>query len=305
MLSSTHFANRLCWLNEWPVENSKGQEYISKWLITLLTDEKSKTASTDECPVITKKIRDECLGKTDKNFFRRSSYYMCVKVMLHHNLTLELGAALGKFVYKIVMLSFLNELCSDYKDPECNEFDIDLMTQMIAKMARRIDKLSHNKPPMTITKNFCQLYDEVIREAKDTIQVIRRIIDALIKDIQNEDSESAHLSPMINLNFNEDCCYKMPKLIQYLRERLNEAPIPIRTSDTKRKTKSYQRYIKKGIRRPAKFDISQDEMDEAIYWMDFENFVLYEMEADDVHDSHYDELLVKKMVKLKSLNINS
>lgn len=292
MLRSKDFANQLCLLHEeLPAENTKTQDYISKWLITLLTDEKSTTASVKECPVITKKIRDESLGKMDKNFFRRSSYYMCVKVMLQHSLTIQLGAELGKFVYKIVMLNFLNELCTDYKEPDCDEFDIDLMTQMIAKMARRIDKLGHNKP--TLTKDFSQLYDEVVCEAKDTIQEIRRIIDKLIKDIQSEDSESAHLSPLINLNFKADICYKMPKLTQYLRDRAKE--MPQIESHLERETKSYQRCFKKGNRRPVKFDTSQDGMSETIYWMEYELFVLNAMI--DVNEQYieYNDLLVKKI----------
>lgn len=293
LLRSKHFANQLSLLHEeLPAENVNNDDYVSKWLMTLLTDEKSATASIDQCPVITKKIRDETLGKTDKNFFRRSTYYMCVKVMLQHSLTIQLGAQLGRFVYKIVMLNFLNELCADYKEPDCTQFDHDLMSQMIAKMARRIDKLSHDEPPITMNESISQKYDDVVREAKETIQAVRRIIDNLTEDIQNEDVESAQLSPIIDCNFEVDACYKMPKLLQYLRNRAKEqskiAP------NSKRKHSSYHRYDKKeGNRFPAKqLNILQNEMSESVYWMDYEDFVLYEMRDVDEYYSGYGVLLV-------------
>lgn len=287
LLRSEHFANQLSLLHEeFSAEKVNRDDYISKWLMTLLTDEKSKTASTDQCPVITKKIRDETLGKTDNNFFRRSTYYMSVKVMLQHSLTVQLGAKLGKFVYKIVMLNFLNELCSDYKEADCTQFDHDLMSQLIAKMARRIDKLSHSVPPMN--ESVAQMYDDVVREAKDTIQEIRRIINNLTEDIQNEDIESAQLSPIIDFDFDADTCYKMPKLLQFLRDRAKEN---LQTASySKRKTQSYSRYYKGGNRYP-KVNIPQHEMSESIHWTDYEDFVLYRM-TDVDGQSEYDALLV-------------
>lgn len=292
LLRSKQFANQLCLLHEdVPAENTKTEDYISKWLTTLLTDEKSTKASTDQCPVITKKIRDEALGKTDKSFFRRSSYYMCVKVMLQHSLTIQLGPETGKFVYKIVMLNFLIELCTDYKESDCTQFNIDLMSQMIAKMARRIDKLSHDKLPMvTMTENISQLYDNVICEAKVTIQVIRRKIDTFINDIQNKDSRSAHLSSVIDLNFEVDACYKMPKLIQYLHDRVEEKPQT--ESHSKRCTKSYRRHYKDGNSQPVKVNISQNKISGSIYWTDYENIVLYRMRHVDENYTQYDEMLV-------------
>lgn len=290
LLRSQHFANQLSLLHEeFSAEKVNTEDYISKWLMTLLTDEKSTTASIDQCPVITKKIRDEALGKTDKNFFRRSTYYMSAKVMLQHSLTIQLGAPLGKFAYKIVMLNFLNELCSDYKEADCTQFDHDLMSQMIAKMARRIDKLSHSEPPMAMNETIAQMYDVVVREAKNTIEVIRRIINNLTEDIQNDDVESAQLSPLNEFNFDADACFKMPKLLQFLRDRAKEK---VQTASySKRKTRSYRRYYKGGNRNPAKVNIPQNELSESILWTDYEDFVLYRMTDVDVH-YEYDALLV-------------
>lgn len=298
MLRSDQFANQLSLLHEeLPAENPKTRDYISKWLITLLTDDKTQTTSIDQFPAITKKIRDESLGKMDKNFFRRSSYYMSAKVMLQHSLSLQFGAPLGTFVYKIVMLNFLIELCAIYKEPDCAQFDIDLMSQMIAKMARRIDKLDHNKPPVALPKDVAQLYADVISDAQHTIETIRHLIDTHIEEIENDHKISAQLTPIAGLNLDADACYKMPKLIQYLRDRAKEtAQIP---SYSKRPTKSYPRHCKQGNRRPGEFEIA-DEVGKRIFWSDFENFVLYEMDNDDdkymiYEDSGKEQMLVVYM----------
>lgn len=289
LLRSQHFANQLSLLHEeFSAEKVNPDDYISKWLMTLLTDEKSTTASIDQCPVITKKIRDEALGKTNKNFFRRSTYYMSAKVMLQHSLTIQLGAPLGKFVYKIVMLNFLNELCSDYKEPDCTQFDHDLMSQMIAKIGRRIEKLSHSEPTMAMNESIAQMYDDVVREAKNTIEVIRHIINNLAEDIQNDDIESAQLSPLIEFDFDADTCFKMPKLLQFLRDRAKEKEQTV--SNSKRKTRSYRRYKKGGNRHPAKVNIPQNEMSESIYWTGYEHVVLYEMIDVDEYYHEYDLL---------------
>lgn len=146
-----------------PIE-TKNRNYVSKWLVTLLTDQKSKTAESDEFPVITKKIRDEILGKHSDNFFRRSSFYMCVKVFLQHNLTISLGQDRSKLLYKIVMMQFLTRMIDLFRSDET--LDIDLMTQSMAKLARRIEKLS-NLMKKSEDQGFGELCQEVQSRAKE------------------------------------------------------------------------------------------------------------------------------------------
>lgn len=214
MLLSEEFANQLSLLHDELPIATEHRNYISKWLMTLLTDEKSTTASTDEFPV--KKIRDDSLGERKKDYFRRSAFYMSVKVMLQHNLTMHLSTELGPFVYKIVMLKFLIDMCTSYKHPDCTEFNIDLMSQMIAKMARRIDKLLHRKSK-TITPHITDFYNDVISETTQNIQLIRRKIDQQIQSIQCENDEIARLPPLNDLNFKVDSRQQMPILIELRR----------------------------------------------------------------------------------------
>lgn len=225
MLRSEDFANQLCLLSEQiPIGGSQSRNHVSKWLMTVLSDDQSKTASPNEFPIITKKIRDEQLGETHKNYFRRSACYMSTKVILQHSLTMQLGAKPGKFLYKIVMLNFLIKMCTFYKSTKCAAFDIDLLSQMIAKMARRIEKLTEIRPNDVTDEETATFYDETIHEAKETIAMIREKINHQIENIQVTDARSTRLHPLTDLNFESDICHQMPTLREYLDERLEETP---------------------------------------------------------------------------------
>lgn len=290
MLQSEEFAHQLCLLHEeLPVE-TRHRNYVSKWLMTILTDEKTTAASIDEFPIITKKIRDESLGERKKDFFRRSGFYLSVKVMLQHNLTIQLGTELGTFVYKIVMLKFMIQMCGPYKHPDCIEFNIDLMSQMIAKMARRIDKLLHKKSN-TITPQITDFYNDVICEAKETIHVIRHKIDEQIQSIQCEDDEMAHLPPLDDLDFKADSRQRMPALNDHLRERTGMAMQSDLNSCEIREVKSYHRYFKDRNRPLTETINSIGHMDRSIYWAEFEQMALYGMQ---LKDEQYTEMDLRK-----------
>lgn len=215
MLRSKEFANQLRILDDRsPIGEFENQNHVFRWLMTLLTDEKCTTPSTEQFPIITKKIRDEVFGETKQLFYRRSPVYMSMKVILQHSLTMQMGAEKGKFVYKIVMLKFLIGTLAIYKNRRT--FDTDLLSQMIAKLARRIEKLSEMR---SITEDIVDFYEESVQEAKDTIEVIRAKIDRQIQHIQKDDEKRAQLRPLIDLDFEADIRYNIPTLEEYLCER--------------------------------------------------------------------------------------
>lgn len=219
MLRSKEFANQLCLLNDrLPIGEFEHKNHVFKWLMTLLANEKYKRPSTEKFPIITKKIRDESFGETKQEFSRRSDIYMSMKVILQHSLTMQLGAKNGKFVYKIVMLKLFIDILKFYKKSKCLTFDIDLLSKMIAKLARRIEKLSEMMPE-PITKQIVDFYENSIRETKETIAAIRAKIDLQIHHIETNEEKHANLHPLMDLNFETDICYEMPTLQEYLRER--------------------------------------------------------------------------------------
>lgn len=289
MLRSEGFASQLCFFNdELPMDN-KVRDYVSKWLMTLLMSENSTTASTNEFPVITKKIRDETLGESKNNFFHRSNFYMTVKAMLQHSLTVELGAELGKILYKIVMLRFLDEICSTYTSQdsgECKALNIDLMSQLIAKIARRIEKISDANVVEAMTTKVIDLYNETISRAKSTIKAIRGKIDEQIRVLQRIDEKKAKLKPLVDLEFESGICYEAPQLQEYLSRR-NAMEQSENGGYFKQNVKSYRRYNHEFSNKHQRPDMmtmmraTQDHQDLCMLWTDFECMVLYGMSLND------------------------
>ncbi|XP_055301272.1 uncharacterized protein LOC129567922 [Sitodiplosis mosellana] len=270
MLRSPVFSNQLCVLNEKLPAGHKHLDCVSKWLITLLMDEQSTAA---EFPVITKKIRDEVWGNSEV-FFRRSSFYMSVKAMLQHSLAFQLGAGRCKSVYKMFMLKFL---IAAYMSPN-NKFNIDLLSQVMAKLARRIEKLSD----MRITDDMTSLYNSTIDEAKKTIKMIRKKIDAPINKMHEK---NAKLPVLTGLNFEEDISYKMPKLEKYLEER-KKTLLQIDDGFKPPKYITYDRYFKSEM--PSvdcleSINKVKREIDHRIFWIDFERIILYQAKIGDDH----------------------
>lgn len=240
-------------------------------------DKKSVTAS--EFPTITKKIRDEMLGETCTNFFRRSSFYMSIKVLLQHNLIMHLGTEDGTSLYKIVMLKFLTDTSAPYR--EYPTFDIDLLSQMIAKLARRIEKLIL---PENTSDEITKLHKTVVDETKETIRVIREKIDYQIYKIHQNDEKSAELPPLMGLNFSSDIRHKMTKLEKYLNERENCSP---KMDSKKSKISTYDRYFEQGFPTVDTIETAKsDALNCRIFWIEFEKMVLKnEIHMDDDRSS--------------------
>ncbi|XP_031621557.1 uncharacterized protein LOC116339677 [Contarinia nasturtii] len=275
MLRSIEFAHQLCFLYETDPK-TKGRDYISKWLVTVLMNENSTTPSEQQFPSITKKIRDEVLGEP-KNHFRRSGFYMCVKVMLQHNLTHEIGHESAKILYKIIMLQFLSRQCDFFNEKLCKTLNIDLVTQLMAKMARRIEKLSEMEDGQ-----FKELKERIIRNATNTIQEARLKVDKQIECLESTDAEKSLLTPLVDINFEAGVFQRVPKLRAHLKDRINGTSQGIDTPALQVKT--YKRHYMKQPNPPSVcFGQFNDEIDKNLFITDFENWILYELKIDETH----------------------
>lgn len=157
-------------------------------------------------------------------------------------------------------------------------------------MARRIDKLLHKKSN-TITPHITDFYNEVICEAKETIQVIRLKIDEQIQSIQCKDDEMARLPPLYDLDFEADSCQRMPALNEHLRERTEMSMQSDLNNGETREVKSYRRYFKDRNRPLTETINSIGNMDRSIYWTEFEHMALYGM---SLKDEQYTEMDLRK-----------
>ncbi|XP_055310983.1 uncharacterized protein LOC129573873 [Sitodiplosis mosellana] len=283
MMRSEDFADQLCFLfQELPIQKNEtpNRNYVSQWLITLLADADSETVEEDAFPVITKKIRDEVLGEDKSNFFRRSSFYMCLKVFLQHSLTVELGPEPAKLLYKIVMMQFITQMVDFFNKPDCTTLNTDLMSQALAKLAQRIEKLNHLMGQSNCDQ-FNELSERVVFQAKETIDKIRQKIDDQIHKLQKGDEDKAQLTQLIDLDFEADIRQKIPQLSLHLESRLCEK-IPNRFGSGLQ-IKPINRHYLDQTNAPnvTSFGMVNNEIESSLIWSDFENWVLYTLNSEE------------------------
>lgn len=289
MMRSNEFAHQLCFLYDTLPKETKNRNYVNKWLTTLLSD---KDTTVTQLETITKKIRDEVIGMSKKqqsaidfkaiyqsDYFRRSNFYVATKVILQLSLTHELGADRGRFVFKVLMLQFITQLCEEFENPfSCPKLDIDLMTHLLSKIARRIEKMYRVKSDDAEMLKYSQ---KVIDAAKEIISKIRVRIDKQIKELQTVLVQQAELKPLNDLNFGTDIYQKVPKLRDHLEKR--------KSSDDKQDIfkseldfKCYKRHQMHQTTEPILGTLTStpEEIDRHLYLTVFENCILYELQFD-------------------------
>ncbi|XP_031624364.1 uncharacterized protein LOC116341417 [Contarinia nasturtii] len=285
LLRSIEFANQLCYLNTY---SGRQKNLVTEWLVGTLCDENAQTAGHNEFPPITKKLRSEILGRNIDVAFQRSHFYLSMKSFLQHNLTILLGAKVGKIVYKIIMLQFIVRMCNVFKFQENSTFDVSLIQQIMAKMCRRIEKLLQLIDDLStnLIDDLEEMKVIAIDETKSTIEFLRTKIDIQINDIQINDE--TNLTPLTDLNFEKDAIQAVKKLRCFLEQRKsiqklnNASSYPPRTY-TRLNFKDlqyseYQKYFNNVI--------NQTEID--IQLIDFENYILCEMKLNEIpNDPRY------------------
>lgn len=278
LLRSIEFANQLSTLHhEVPRCSSINFDFVSNWLVTSLCDEDAEMASMDEFPVVVKKLRDEILGVNTYTAFRRSRLYMCMKSLLQHNLTVHLGTKTGKVLYKGIMLQFITEMCNAFATP-CT-FDVGLMNQLMAKLARRVEKLSDLMG--NLNEHLSEIIRRVIHHTQTGIKDLRTKVDAHIDRLQSEDEKNAQLPPLTELNFETDVIQKVPKLRDYLENRASDATALHRTSENTRK---YLRFKFNVLNTPRAnyFKDCSDKTEVNLRLVDLEQWILYHSDGVEI-----------------------
>src|SRR3990167_429318 len=113
------------------LQNVVGDENIRNWFIPSLNPEPTDFTQ------ITKKIKDESL-KEGIAVWRRSSIYLSIKHVLHHQVIEERGSTFGYSMYKLVILQFQMHLLSEI---DIEELESGIFNDIIVKIENRIEKL--------------------------------------------------------------------------------------------------------------------------------------------------------------------
>lgn len=296
MLNSVEFAQQLCYLDQIGVasnqeedntENTSRRTYVSQWLVPMLSTHQSTVIRQTEFPMISKKIRDDVIGTKHQVLqlpFRRSGLWLFMKAILQFNLTIELGEMVGKIMYKLVGLKVVGILCNFYNTKMYAKLNVDIVLHMLAKLARRIEKIDHlislledeypNKFD-ALPNGFEDIYNTTIDEVKLVIYKVKEKLDRQIHRVQINDEESSRLVPLSHLDFVADVHQKLPKLRKHLKTR--QVPLQSNENREKVKVKCFARHLIGSLEAPdvSEFDKVKNSIDIGVFLCDFENWILY------------------------------
>lgn len=309
MLKSEEFAKQIHYLNRnqmgraMPKSRKSGHDfdeqrniphpmYVSQWLTSVVSDRSTKV--NEEYPVISKKMRDEVIMGQGSVIFRRSGFYIAMKVFLQLGLTIELGAERAKLAYKLVMLKFMRGLC------EGLSVDADIAVHMLAKMARRMEKIrSLDESVDQLGNKLIAFKDFVITDITKTIQVIRDTLNANFDAIRANEHRTSTLPAMPRLQFEQDINHLIPKLLAYIAMR--NTKIAPEAVDNYPKPRRITRHAWQNMAFPAISMLSQvtGEIDVLQLLADFEHWILIGLDENyrNLDDNYLRQLATAYMSK--------
>lgn len=282
VMTSKAFAEQFCRLHTVKYNLVKADtlssKYVSEWLIGAVSNCDSRVA--DDFPMISKKMRDE-----PTQFFRRSGLWITMKVFLQLSLTITLGEERGKNIYKLIMLKCMTNICSDLSEyANWHPNTIDTAVEMIAKVARRVEKL-------TEMPDYVQLANSVKQEAFDCISMVRKLVQKQHEELCSESysKETKKMSKLSKLKSNMD--HKLsPDLMSYLESRKNaNYRIPLKLKKVTEDVEiDFDPTTPPDIRKIAMLERHGNDHEPLRMLCDAENWVLtYLGETEDASDVQY------------------
>lgn len=241
--------------------------YVSQWLLAIASSRSSKV--NEEFPMISKKMRDEVIMGQEYLPFRRSGFYTALKVFLQLGLTIEMKGKRGKFVYKLVMLKFMSGFCIK------PSVDADIVIQMLAKIARRIEKIrSSVECAGELGIELITMKNMIMDDAMETIRVTRETLNANFDVMQT----NVRLREMQRLPFEQDVNHQIPKLLAYIEKRNAESASE--SVDNNPYAKHITRHAWENMTFPDVNKLSQvsGEIDVLQLLADFEHWILVALE---------------------------
>lgn len=205
------------------IRNVADPMYVSKWLLSFLTNKDSNVVTGKDFPKTVKKIRDDVIFEGGELPYRRSGLWMTMKVALRLNLEIELERDAANCTYKIMQIHLASKMCEFLLRSEYQTIDTGLAMHMLAKVARKIEKLSTTLEGSVDKSNCEPLYSLVMSSSKETIFKVREKVDLQFHELDLFDRRKALLRPLGHMNFQCDSIHQLPSLTTYLAAKLTSA----------------------------------------------------------------------------------
>lgn len=186
---------------------------VTQWLIGAASNSESHVDKG--FPIVSKKMRDE-----PGPGFRRSGFWITMKAFLQLGLTITMGKVEGRYMYKMIMLRFMSAMCGYLSEYTVVNLKIDTAAEMMAKTARRIDKLVNLSAGTS--ESAVELSADVKADAIENISKIRQILETHHQQMQSYEAGKCQLSTQRRMRFDADVVHKLsPEFLEYLEQMRN------------------------------------------------------------------------------------
>lgn len=136
------------------IRDTSDPSIITQFLITLLEVNGERLC----LPVLRKRVNDDVCWDSAKTPWRRSPFWLVLRVCVQRLLYLHLGSAAGRIQYKALMCLFLANLLND----SVSELNSEKYHLLKVKLCRRLAKLDSEKGCLSGTHQAAQAYKHVL-----------------------------------------------------------------------------------------------------------------------------------------------
>ncbi|KAL4873947.1 hypothetical protein BDV12DRAFT_191814 [Aspergillus spectabilis] len=155
--------------------NTVDPAIVTQFLMTLL----EANGEHVEMPVLRKRVKDDVCWDKAKLPWRRSPFWLTLRVCVQRLLYLHLGSEVGRMQYKAMMCLFLARLLNDCT----GELSSENYQLLKVKLCRRLAKLDTEKEDLSITRQAANAYIHVLKQIEP---FCARAIDNATAAMKNE-----------------------------------------------------------------------------------------------------------------------
>lgn len=155
--------------------NTPEPSLISSFLVALLQENGRRLVPT----LLRKMVRDDVLWSNADKPWRRSPYWLALRVSVSRYLAQHLGGEIGRFEYKFLMANVLSRFIADFQSfgPDVERLDF-----LAKKLCRRLVKLEVDKNALRDSSSSSRvefLFEQLEPKFNKSVNLATKFIDAL------------------------------------------------------------------------------------------------------------------------------
>ncbi|KAE8149344.1 hypothetical protein BDV25DRAFT_156541 [Aspergillus avenaceus] len=191
---------------------------ITQFLMTLLQSNGCRIYP----PVLRKRVKDDVCWENAELPWRRSPFWLALRVCIQRLLYLRLGPELGRIQYKFTMCTLMARLLSD----SVNILDPEQCNFLKTKLCRRLAKLEMDKQNSSegVQDAYARLLAAIGPYCQQSISKATAIFEAKWKSFRSRLCRRIPLLP--NRAEDKDLKLALPNSLGYMRHILNPSQVP-------------------------------------------------------------------------------